>query len=56
MQGEAHLMKNPGSRLEQLGASWVAQTQAFEAGDRHPGTYFAVEDLKSTGYIFVTLG
>lgn len=24
----------------------MAQTQAFEAGDRHPGADFAVEDLE----------
>lgn len=38
--------ENPMLQTELEGASWVAQTQAFKAGDGHCGTWFAVEYLE----------
>lgn len=45
MQG-APSNENPMLQAELEGAFWVAQTQAFEAGDGHRGTWFAAEDLE----------
>lgn len=38
--------ENPMLQAELEEASWMAQTQAFEAEDRHCGTWFAVEYLE----------
>lgn len=49
--------ENPMLQAELEGASWVAQTQAFKARDRHRLAWFAVEYLeKALVTFFVTLG